>query len=268
MLLASRIGLAGVLCAVVVGSLGACGKVARDGGVDGRTVTGMRSRANEPAFHGFVSSDVVAQVGTHAITKQTLEHWVTVQAALAYEYRPGQPAPRGLVPDPPRFAACISRLAGPAGSQLRRTQLKAQCRQQLEGLQRQALESLIMNRWISEEATRWGVSVSPQKVMFTVEQKYSAPAARRFFSAAGVRITDERSIVRSQFLLLGVQHRTMSSSLLAKIQPGAPTESRQTAEQVDAHIQKLSEAIARRWRPATHCRGGYVVPSCSEHKAT
>lgn len=247
-----------LLAGVLVAGLSGCGGATRH-------ASGGRSQSSARPL----SPGVVAQAGGNSITKSQLAHWTRVQAVLAYEYKPNSTLPKGFVPDPPGYTACIGYLAGKAdrqSSRPSRKQLKQECIQRQQGLQQAALGVLIVNDWMLKEASRRGMTVSAAEAESAAEQYYSgAPGYRRFVTSAGVSLSDQRLVAESHLVLDRIQLKGMSPALLARIQPGGPGETARNAEEVDAHDQAVSTAISNRWTPTTHCRAGYVVSDCSEY---
>jgi parvulin-like peptidyl-prolyl isomerase len=94
---------------------------------------------------------VVSRVGDIAITKPTFAHWMTVLA------------PQHVVPDPPRYAACIARQQAFA-PQATGGGLKERCRQRYQALRQRVLDFLISSRWLIDEAADQGMTVSQQDV--------------------------------------------------------------------------------------------------------
>jgi len=93
---------------------------------------------------------VVAQVGEGAITRTTLSHWMAVMA------------PEHVVPDAPRFTACIHRESA-LTLQSADGALAQECRQQYWALEQRALGFLISSRWLIGEASDEGLNVSSRE---------------------------------------------------------------------------------------------------------
>ena len=109
--------------------------------------------------------DLVVRVGRARLTKAALERWTAVEAVLTYGYKPKRPVPKGVVPDPPAYAACAAYLARlsrregehPAPT---RARLKGRCAQQHTSVQRHILDLLIVDYWVREEAAARGVEIT------------------------------------------------------------------------------------------------------------
>jgi PPIC-type PPIASE domain len=95
-----------------------------------------------------------------------LEHWMAVLA------------PQHVVPDPPRYTACIAhrRMLSPQSD---RKILEQECRQQDRELTRRTLDFLIASRWLTGEAAERGVAVSTRDLTRRLAQK-----ERRYANAA------------------------------------------------------------------------------------
>src|ERR1700680_2309134 len=96
---------------------------------------------------GAIPGNAVVQVGGNPITKTTFSHWMSVAAASSTQTTPGAPKP--VLPDPPKYTACIAHLEAitpkPAKGEAAPTaaQLKSQCERQYQALQGQVLGFLI-----------------------------------------------------------------------------------------------------------------------------
>jgi foldase protein PrsA len=93
---------------------------------------------------------VIVRVGKRAITKDALAHWMSILA------------PQHEVPDPPRYAACVTR------RQARRSEpaleVRAQCARSYRALEQQALELLISSDWLIGEAADRNLGVSRREI--------------------------------------------------------------------------------------------------------
>ncbi|HLM85438.1 MAG TPA: peptidylprolyl isomerase [Solirubrobacteraceae bacterium] len=87
---------------------------------------------------------VIARVGAHAITRGAL---VRRMAEIATE---------GIVPDPPRYRACIAHEETLSPEPVK-SQLEDECRRGYRTLRRHAIESLISSDWLLGEARRRGL---------------------------------------------------------------------------------------------------------------
>ncbi len=210
--------------------------------------------------------NIVARVGRHSITKAAVAHWIAVEAILTREYRGDRPVPSGVVPDPPRYRRCIAYLAQLDGVKratlaAAATQLRRRCGQLRTTLRLQAIRLLILHYWVTEEATRQGVSATSQEIREATARIFQVELRQGFLAAAGVRRFDERLVVADHLLLEKLQQRL---PIFKVVRQAARRETKQTVVQVELAEQKLNEEMATRWTPKTHCRMGYVVPDCNE----
>jgi hypothetical protein len=87
---------------------------------------------------------VVVRVGDGVITKRDLEGWMAVVA------------PSHVVPDSPRFSACVASKSSEAGGSFGGL-LRSECAREYVGLKRRALSFLIRSEWFVLELSRRGV---------------------------------------------------------------------------------------------------------------
>lgn len=133
---------------------------------------------------------VVARVGGHAITKAALAHWM---AAMAPEH---------VVPDPPRYTACIAHqrdLAPEVGV----SELREECERQEQALEQQALGFLISSRWLLSEAATRGVEVPAREVRSLLRRKLA-------FLGHDYSRADAELMVRAEVAAAGIQ-RSLSA---------------------------------------------------------
>lgn len=137
------------------------------------------SLAGLTACGGGARESVVAQVGRSAITERSLAHWISVMA------------PEHVVPDPPRYTACIARQET-LGLQSFKAELVQECRRQYQALRQQTLDFLIASNWVLEEAAESGVTAPEQAVERHLKE--TGPPA----SAGGGTLEDARLRIRVQ----------------------------------------------------------------------
>src|SRR3954470_626161 len=149
--------------------------------------------------------DAVATVDGTSIDKTQFSHWMNVAARTS-----GQP--NAKAPDPPDYTACVAQkrktAPKPAKGQPKTTdaQLKAQCKQQYEGLRNQVLQLLVTFKWIQGEADDLGVKVTDAeaKKSFAQLKKQSFPKEadyQKFLKTSGE--TEEDLVQRVRLDLLG-----------------------------------------------------------------
>ncbi len=204
--------------------------------------------------------DTVVQVGGSSITKATLDHWTSVEAILAYDTNPKQPVPKGVVPVPPSYTACIAYLEATAPksakgqSKLTAAQLKSQCQQHYEELQQHILGILINFDWLAGESADQGIKVTDEEVKrqftrFKHEQFRTEAAFQRFLGFTGESLSDELLIMKRNLLTEEIAQKVIEKKGL-------------TAQQQ----QQAGKAFVKKWTARTNCRAGYVVPGCKQYK--
>lgn len=107
---------------------------------------------------GRAGERVVVRVGDAAISEGNLAHWMSVFA------------PEHLVPDPPRYRACVARERALAAVP-DQARLERECRQQYTALKAQALDFLISSQWLLGEAQQRGLKVSSREAKQRAEQQ-------------------------------------------------------------------------------------------------
>lgn len=210
---------------------------------------------------GGAGDAVVVRVNGHAITRASLEHWTKVEAVLAYDYRPTKPVPKGVVPDPPRFASCIAYLrtlarrqqggAGATGAQLMR-----QCHERYEQLQHDVLDILIGDYWVRGEGAARGVTVTEAEVDRTLRYEFPQKGSlERFAALSGETVAEQRFLLYANLLQTKLQaqrERSLASRGLS-------------GERMQRELARAAAEFAARWTPRTDCSPGYVVRECRQY---
>ncbi|MEA2352629.1 MAG: foldase protein PrsA [Thermoleophilaceae bacterium] len=164
-----------------------------------------------------VPKNGVAKVGDHVITKAEFNHWLAAAARQQSQGQPGQPPSAAAVPDPPNFTNCIAekqKQPVPKGAQKPpAAQLKAQCKQQYDGLKTQTMQFLISAQWLQQEADKRGVKATPAQVQKTFEdqKKQAFPKEadyQKFLKTSGRTEAD---------LLFQVKLSVLTNALQAKV---------------------------------------------------
>jgi foldase protein PrsA len=133
-------------------------------------------------------SALAVRVGRNVITQAMVSQWMTMMA------------PEHVLPDPPRYDACIRR-AELFTPQSETAVLREECRVQYRTLEQQALDLLIASRWLVDEAASLGLSVSRQQPRQLVpEGRVAASAIRRWL------IASEPPVTKSQIVRLYREH--------------------------------------------------------------
>jgi foldase protein PrsA len=167
---------------------------------------------------GGIPGNAVVSVDGKAITKTTFNHWMGV-AAAATSTTTGSGAAQPVIPEPPKYTACIAHLEAtqpkPAKGQTApsQAQLKSQCETQYKSLQQEVLGFLISSSWVVGEADSLGVKVSDKEVQKRFnqikEQQFPKPAEfEKFLASSGQSVSD---------LLLRVKLNLLSSKIQQKI---------------------------------------------------
>ena len=244
--------LSSILCSAHLLSLNGCGA--------DRTVRVRHAPSPPPAA---LPVNVVAQIGTKSITKAMFDHWITLEGVLSSGLTPGRPVPRGLVPDPPAFTACMAYLASHASNTARKadtTQLKSICAETERNLRPQTLRLLITLEWLGDEADRKDIRVSDAEIERATRDAYR----QRYLLLweAGASPADQRFFIGSE--LLGAKlRRTLPiyARLHAQTRRGI-VETAQMSAEVDAELQRFTDALTTRWAHLTRCASAYAIPEC------
>jgi foldase protein PrsA len=205
-------------------------------------------------------SDPAVDVAGRTISAATIEHWTPIEAVLAYTLFPTKPVPRGLIPDPPAYTACIAYLqheqmakvpempVSPGGT------LKQKCRERYENTRRHIIDFLITLTWLEGEATERGWNVTSTEVTQDLQHHINKQfGSRRLFARylkyTGLTMADELLRFRNNLLTAKLEKQVLGARGLTK------------RERVSAYQHFLNKWVAR-----THCRPGYIAPDCSEYK--
>ena len=145
-----------------------------------------------------VPSDSVAKVGDVKITKEQFQHWFLASVKQQAQST-GQKPDQVVAPDPPNFTKCIAakqKQPLPQGVPKPDAKaLKAQCKQEYDGIQQQTLQFLITSQWLTQEAARRHITATDKEVRTTFEQqkKQSFPKQadyQKFLQTSGQTETD------------------------------------------------------------------------------
>jgi hypothetical protein len=203
---------------------------------------------------GNAQRSIVAQVGSTAITRVELSHWMsTLAGGDFYEISHNHQVPAGLVSDPPNYGACVAHLEAAAAhagtaSRANAAQLLSKCRQLNQALRQQATGFLVEADWIIGLARDEGVTASKGEIdeLFSRVKAQEFPTAarlRQFLSSHRRTLADERFVIELDVL---------RERLAQKLTAGG----RQM-------LVKLTED-GQRWSAKTNCRPGYVVAHCRQ----
>lgn len=165
---------------------------------------------------GGIPGDAVVQVGGTSITKDAFNHWMSV-AAVSSSTTGTTSKP--VIPEPPRYTACIAHLAATAAKPAKGQKapstatLKTECEQQYKSLQSEVLGFLISSEWVIGEAAAMKVKLSDKEVKkeFTKIKtaQFPKPAEfEKFLATSGQTVSD---------LLLRVKLNLLSSKIQQKV---------------------------------------------------
>jgi len=203
----------------------------------------------------------VAQVGSYTITRQTLQHWANIEAVLNNEEMAQQPVPPGVIPDPPGYTACIRHQEQLAPSAVKQTaQLKKQCREHNEQLQRQVLVILLTFDWLDQEAAKQHVTITNSELHSRLASFVHAifpsnAAFRLFLTHTGLTLPEELLRLKSDILAVRLRERALSHA-----GPGL--------KEQEVAFGEYELGFAKRWAARTDCRPGYVIPDCKQYKGS
>jgi foldase protein PrsA len=193
-----------------------------------------------------VPKNGVAKVGDHVITKAEFNHWLAAAARQQSQGEPGKPAGEAAVPDPPNFTKCIAEKQNqpvPKGAQKPpAAQLKAQCKQQYDGLKQQTMQFLISAQWLQQEADKRGVKATPAQVQKTFEdqKKQAFPKEKdyqKFLKTSGRTEAD---------LLFQVKLSVLTNALQAKVTERTGTPSKQEiSDYYDKNKKRFAQPESR-----------------------
>jgi foldase protein PrsA len=145
-----------------------------------------------------VPSDSVAKVGDTKITKAQFNHWFLASVKQQAQST-GQKPDQVVAPDPPNFTKCIAakqKQPLPQGVPKPDAKaLKAQCKQEYDGIQQQTLQFLITSQWLVQEAAKRHIVATDKEVQTTFQQqkKQSFPKEadyQKFLQTSGQTETD------------------------------------------------------------------------------
>src|SRR3954462_8204700 len=145
-----------------------------------------------------VPSDSVPKVGDVKITKSQYQHWFLASVKQQAQST-GQKLDQVVAPDPPNFTKCIAakqKLPLPQGVPKPDAKaLKAQCKQEYDGINQQTLQFLITSQWLTQEAAKRHITATDKEVRTTFEQqkKQSFPKQadyQKFLQSSGQTESD------------------------------------------------------------------------------
>jgi foldase protein PrsA len=186
-----------------------------------------------------VPGNAVASVDGTPVTTTNFNHWLAV-AARSQNPTGGAAS----VPDAPTFAKCVAakqktQPKPPKGQKApTAAQLKAQCKQEYDGLRDQVMQFLISSQWIQGEAKDQDISVSEKDVQkrFAQTKKQSFPKEadfQKFLKQSGMTQAD---------ILFRVKLDALSSKIRDKVTKG---KSKVTDAQITTYYNKNKKRFAQ-----------------------
>jgi hypothetical protein len=209
-------------------------------------------------------SDAIVTVGSHAISRATLEHWMPVVAIRDYELLPKTPIPAWVVTKPPDFDAGVSHLASASSSVTHistTAELRRKCRQQYQSVRAQTLNFLITGQWLIAEGEDQGLTATDGEVRarfhdLVIANEFGSTAAFvKYQRLTGESFSDQ--LFRSRV-------KVMSEKLEAKLKHSAGS----TPQERERVFIEWADGLATKWAARTRCHAGYVVSNCSEYKGS
>jgi hypothetical protein len=200
----------------------------------------------------------------------SVAHWANVEAVLVHELIPTRPAPVGLIPDPPKYSACIAylsrTLSQSAGHKpLTTGALKQDCQARATSLQMTTLSKLISWDWTIGRGEALGIHVFDAQVQMrleTVSREANSPygpSLTRYLALTGQTKADLLFRSRVQLYEVEISKRAMA---MERTLPTTLNE-----HQRQAAIEALANRIDadKLWTGKTSCGTGFVVPGCREY---
>lgn len=207
------------------------------------------------------SGAVVARVGGKPITKASFDHWMAVYAVKDYESTPEKPVPKGVLPDPPSYQACIAHLAAIAPHSVGVTpptpgQLKAQCAHEDAALREVTMGALITAEWLIGEGEARGLKARPSEILKRTERLRKSDFANNKAFERYLKYSHETFADRMFRSKIKVFSEKIEHELTANTSRKAGGEA----------IAKFSINLTKKWAAKTHCEPHYIVPNCQNYK--
>jgi hypothetical protein len=220
------------------------------------------------------SGVVVARVSdAGAITKQMLDHWIPVEAIVLHEERPSRPAPRGVVPDPPSYSACMTYMrthpAQPAqaGKVQSVAQLRSGCQHRYDELKVLTLNTLILWYWTIGAGQELGLRVTGAEARAHLKERET-----EFYTSDGsVQKYKKWTGQTTADLLLRSKVEVFEAKISARLRTAAARLPKDlSAPERERALAKLTGALppSKAWAEKTSCLMGYVVSGCMQYTGT
>jgi hypothetical protein len=231
------------------------------------------------ACGGGSDSTVARVAGVGSISNAMLDHWMTIEARLLYQEVPTRPVPKGVVPDPPAYTACIAYLRsavrniksttqkiGEDNSRLTVAQLRDKCAHQQQELKVLTLNTLIGWDWTIGQGLEIGVKVSDaeagQRIEALKKEDLTGVDFQKYLKYSGQTRSD--MLLRAKTQLVEVKLGRVLESLAKQLPKGLSPQQRQ------ASLAKLLPRLSspRQWVTKTSCKTGYVTSSCKQYRGS
>lgn len=220
------------------------------------------------------SNEIVARVaGVGSVSRAMLDHWTGVEAVVLYQETPIGPIPKGVLPDPPSYEACIAFLkktgqklvnAGPAPTT---AQLKSKCIEKLQKLRVLTLNTLLDWDWTIGEGQLLGEKVTSSEI----KRRYEEVMGRLFPAKGELATYMERTgqtvadlLFRAKVQLFEVK----GAARLTELEKLVPKNL--SAKQAEAALLALAKHVrtSKQWAALTSCQPGYVTSACAGYKGS
>jgi foldase protein PrsA len=226
------------------------------------------------ACGGGGSGEIVARVaGVGSISKASLEHWMPVEAVVLYQEHPTRPVPKGVIPDPPNYTACIAYLQSTpqklveGGPKPTAAQLKSKCVQKNQELKELTLNTLIGWYWTIGAGRALGMKASDVEVRQRLEEVNARSFPKKaeftnYLKLTGQTVQD--MLLRSRVQLYEVKIAQQLAAAEKLLPKGL------TVQQKKSALAKSIENLppGKLWPARTTCRKGYVVSACKEYRGS
>ena len=167
---------------------------------------------------GGIPGNAVVNVAGEPITKDAFKHWMEV-AAVSTRTSPGAKA---VVPDPPKYTACIKHLEETSSKPLKgakapsHTELLSQCETQYKSLSNEVLGFLISSSWVIGEGNDLGIKltdpeVHKQFIKIKAQQFPSKAEFEKFLANSGQSVSDLLLRVKLNLLSQKIQQKVAKS---------------------------------------------------------
>jgi hypothetical protein len=219
------------------------------------------------------SGETVARVtGVGAISKGTLDHWMPIEAVLLYEEEPRKPVPKGVIPDPPTYAACVAFLQSTrqkiveTGPKPTGAQLKTKCAKKQHDLEITTLNTLIEWEWTLGNGAILGMKITDADLQRRLEaiKKVSFPKEKEFDTyLARTNQTTADMLFRSKVQLVETRLQELLSEAQKRLPKSLTPQQQQNA--LIALTKSLPTPTTKQWVARTSCSPGHVTSDCKQY---